>query len=106
MRGNHLAGEARKGAGIAQAELAKRVGTTQSAIARLERGTTTPTLERISQLVRACGFDLTVGMAPTDEDHDWHMVQQNLRLSPTQRAEQAVKAARFMADLREAGPAG
>jgi transcriptional regulator with XRE-family HTH domain len=105
MRGNHLVREARKRAGLTQAELAARAGTTQSAIARLESGATTPTLETISKLVRAAGFDLTIGIAKTDDDHDWSLVQQNLRLTPTQRVEKSKKALRFMMDLREAGRA-
>lgn len=60
MDGNELVRAARQRAGLTQAELAARVGTTQSAIARLERGTTSLTLERASRLVRACGFDLEV----------------------------------------------
>jgi transcriptional regulator with XRE-family HTH domain len=57
--GSELVREARKRAGLTQAELAARVGTTQSAIARLERGTSL-TLERVIRLVRACGYDLQV----------------------------------------------
>src|SRR5437588_6724153 len=105
MRGNHLVREARKRAGLTQAELAARVGTTQSSIARLERGKTTPTLQRITELVRACGFDLTIGMANTDDDHDWSLLQQNLQLSPTERVERAKMALKFMMELREAGRA-
>lgn len=60
MDGSQLVREARRRAGLTQAELATRVGTTQSAIARLERGSTSLTLERASRLVRACGFDLQV----------------------------------------------
>ena len=97
--------EARKRAGLTQAELAARVRTTQSSIARLERGATTPTFERITELVRACGFDLSVRMTPTDDDHDWGLLHQNLRLSPTQRIEKAKKALRFARDLQAAGQA-
>jgi transcriptional regulator with XRE-family HTH domain len=105
MKGNHLVREARKRAGLTQAELAARAGTTQSAIARLERGATTPTLETISKLVRAAGFDLTIGMANTDDDHDWSLLQQNLALTPTQRVRKNKKALEFMMELREAGRA-
>ena len=59
MDGGALVREARTRAGLTQTELAERVGTTQSAIARLERGTSL-TLERAARLVRACGFDLQV----------------------------------------------
>lgn len=67
MDGNELVRVARQRAGLTQAELAARVGTTQSAIARLERGSTSLTLERASRLVRACGFDLEVRI----EGGDW-----------------------------------
>jgi transcriptional regulator with XRE-family HTH domain len=90
---------------MSQRELAELCGTTQSSIARLESGATTPTLERISDLVRACGFELTVGMGKHDDDHDWSLVQDNLRLTPTQRIEKIRKAARFARDLQEAGRA-
>ena len=43
MRGNHLVREARKRAGLTQAELAARVGTTQSSIARFVAATGSPT---------------------------------------------------------------
>lgn len=53
-----LVQQARRRAGITQAELARRVGTTQSAIARVETGRTAPSLDRIAELVAACGFEL------------------------------------------------
>src|SRR5947209_8476664 len=106
MKGNHLVREARKRAGLTQAELAARVGTTQSAIARLERGRTTPTLERISDLVRACGLDLTVGITNTDDDHDWSIVQQNLRLSPSRRVRQNTRTVGLIQRARAANAAG
>ena len=103
MKGNHLVREARKRAGLSQAELARRVGTTQSVISRLERGTTAPSLQTISELVRACGFELGVSLARHDDDHDWSLVQQNLRLSPERRIQQVARAAKFMTELRAAG---
>lgn len=52
---------ARVGAGMTQAQLAARIGTTQSAIARLESGTTKPTVETLSRLADALnlGFEIT-----------------------------------------------
>ncbi len=101
MKGNHLIAEARKRAVLTQAELASRVGTTQSAIARLERGRTVPTLERITQLVRACGFELEVRLVPQD-DQEWTIAQTNKRLSPGERVDKLVAAARFVAAGRAA----
>lgn len=49
-------------ASLTQAELAARMGTTQSAIARMEGGGTRPTLETLERLARAIGQELVVGV--------------------------------------------
>jgi len=49
-------------AGLTQAELAKRMGTTQSAVARMEGGGTRPTLETLEKLAAAIGAELVVGV--------------------------------------------
>lgn len=54
----------RRQAGLTQAELADRMGTTQSAIARMEGGGTCPTLETLEKLAIATGAELVVGVAP------------------------------------------
>ena len=60
--------EARLRAGLTQTQLAERVGTTQSAIARLERSRSTPSLARLRQLVAACGLELRVRLAAPADD--------------------------------------
>jgi transcriptional regulator with XRE-family HTH domain len=59
MRGGVLLREARELAGLTQAGLAARAGTTQSAIARIENGTE-PTFARLRELVATCGVSLQV----------------------------------------------
>jgi|GEM_PF-680454 len=49
-------------AGLTQAELADLMGTTQSAIARMEGGGTRPTLHTLEKLASAVGADLVVGV--------------------------------------------
>lgn len=49
-------------AGLTQAELALRMGTTQSAIARMEGGGTRPTLDTLEKLASAVGVDLVIGL--------------------------------------------
>ena len=49
-------------AGLTQAELTARMGTTQSAIARIEGGGTRPSLDTLEKLAGAVGADLIVGV--------------------------------------------
>ena len=49
-------------AGLTQAELAERMGTTQSAVARMEGGGSRPTLETLEKLAGAVGGELVVGV--------------------------------------------
>lgn len=84
MNGSHLVIEARRRAGLSQAVLASLTGTTQSAIARIESGQVAPSLQRVVQLVRACGFDVEFRVVPY-EDHEWTLAQANRRLTPDDR---------------------
>jgi transcriptional regulator with XRE-family HTH domain len=84
MYGGQLVREARRRAGLTQAQLAERARTTQSSIARLERGDVEPGFHRVIELVRATGFDLRLGLVE-DDDHDWSIAAQNLQLSPARR---------------------
>jgi len=76
--------DARTRAGLTQAELAERAGTSQSAVARYERGRALPTLETLYRLVRACGFDLRMRLEPYD-DHDDVLLEEQLARSPEER---------------------
>jgi DNA-binding XRE family transcriptional regulator len=53
---------ARVAAGLTQAELAARAGTTQSAIARLESGRVSPTVDTLRRYARAVGKQLRIQM--------------------------------------------
>jgi transcriptional regulator with XRE-family HTH domain len=60
MDAGKLIAEARNRARITQTELAFRMGTHQSVIARWETGKTQPTLETVIKAVEATGLELTV----------------------------------------------
>ena len=47
-------------AGLTQTELARRMGTTQSSIARIESGGSMPTLDMLSRLARATATTLRI----------------------------------------------
>ena len=101
MIGGELVREARKRAALTQKELADRAGTTQSAIARLESGRSTPSLETVERLLRLCGFQLIVELAPFDESDQ---VQAESRLGQTvdQRLAEMQSGVRFAEELRAA----
>ena len=50
--------QARAKAGITQRELAARAHTSQSVVARIERGQTIPSVETLDRLLAAAGFEL------------------------------------------------
>lgn len=51
----------REAQGISQAELGRRIGSTQPAIARLEAGRVSPTLETLDRVAAALEVELVVG---------------------------------------------
>lgn len=55
---------ARSRAGITQLELAQRMGTTQSAIARLESGKRIPSIKTVQRYARAIGCRAVVRLEP------------------------------------------
>jgi HTH-type transcriptional regulator/antitoxin HipB len=52
----------REAGGISQAELARRIGSTQPSIARLEAGRVSPTLETLDRVAAALGAELVVAL--------------------------------------------
>jgi transcriptional regulator with XRE-family HTH domain len=55
----------RTDAGLTQEELAQRMGTTQSAIARMEGGGARPTLETLEKLVSLSAVNSSLGSVRT-----------------------------------------
>lgn len=50
----------RKDAGLTQAEVAERAGTSQPAVNRYERGEVTPSVQTLERLLEACGYQLAL----------------------------------------------
>lgn len=103
--GNDLVREARRRAGLSQRTLADLAGTTQSAIARLETGRTTPGFDAVLRLVRLCGFDLDIALVEGDGS-DWAQARRLLPLSPAVRLERAERVAGQLRRLRDEGTRG
>lgn len=56
--------EARARSNLTQAELAEKMGTSQSTIARLESGKAKPTLATLRRLAKATGMRLMISLEP------------------------------------------
>ncbi|HEX9375994.1 MAG TPA: helix-turn-helix transcriptional regulator [Actinomycetota bacterium] len=59
-------GRLRREAGLTQAALAERIGTTQSAVSRLESGRVVPSLPLLAKVARATGRPIRLVIEPSD----------------------------------------
>jgi transcriptional regulator with XRE-family HTH domain len=80
-----LLADARRRAGLTQADLAKRLGISQAAIARLERADSNPRLATLDRALRATGTELVVTTRPRRPGVDESLIRQQLELTPEQR---------------------
>lgn len=83
--------QARRRSGLTQAELARRLGSHQSVVARWETGRTRPDFETVVRAVRACGLELEVALSPAD-DHDLALIRRELKVLPHERLARMVEA--------------
>jgi transcriptional regulator with XRE-family HTH domain len=60
---------ARRQAGMTQSDLATRARTSQAAISAYESGRRSPSVETLSRVLEAAGFELRMRLAPPDS-HD------------------------------------
>lgn len=98
--------EARRDGYLTQRELADRIGTSQSAIASLERGDANPTVETLARCAEAAGFSLRLVVEPLPvgdavvacykRDVDRTLLRENLRKSVDERLQ-------TLAEWQEAG---
>ncbi len=99
-----LVRDARKRAGLTQAQLAERAGVTQSVIARLERGGGNPTFLTLERVLHAAGHRLELnavhhGLRTVDET----LIAQQLALSPAERVRALGSQSAAMRRLAAAG---
>lgn len=67
MHAGHLIREARRQAGLTQAELAKKLDTAQPNVARWESSAISPTVDNLLRVLAACDCDLLVRLLPRSE---------------------------------------
>jgi transcriptional regulator with XRE-family HTH domain len=80
-----LLANARRRAGLTQAELAKRLAISQAAVAQLERGDANPRLATLDRVLRATGVELVVTTRPRRPNVDEGLIRQQLELAPAER---------------------
>ena len=101
MAVRHLVREARRRAGLSQAELAERAGVPQSTIGRIESGARMPSAALVDRVIRAAGFELRLGLGEPDPGTE-SLFERTLRRTPRQRLADATRAARFALGGRRA----
>ena len=104
--------QARLNAGLTQRQLAERVGTSQPAIARLEAGLVSPTLDTVKRVAAAAGYELRVELAPLPgpdpviEAYKRHvdrsLLRENLRRTVDERLQSLDDLRRFGDELQRA----
>lgn len=100
--GAQLIREARRRAGLTQAELAHKAGTSQPAIARWESGRTAISVDDVVRLVRLCGLDVEFQLVERDPS-DIAQAERLARLSPQQRLDRLTRVGSQLTALRAAG---
>ena len=77
--------DARRRAGLTQADLAKRLAISQAAVAQLERADSNPRLATLDRAMRAAGVELVITTRPRRSAVDDSLIRQQLELKPAER---------------------
>ena len=85
MTPNVLLRNARVAAGLTQAEVARRMGTSQPVVARLERPGANPRYATLERALRATGHRLEAAGVPHDPGIDAALIRQQLEIPPDER---------------------
>jgi len=99
--------EARLQRGLDQAQLARRAGTTQTYISRIERGVVSPSAKTLTRLFAALGRRISLRIEPLSHGNasearlreDWRA------LSAEQRVDEAMQLSEFLTDVAAAAAA-
>jgi transcriptional regulator with XRE-family HTH domain len=77
--------DARRRAGLTQADLARRLGTSQAAVAKLESHRANPTVETLDKALRATGHRLELNAPVWRPGVDESLIRRHLELPPAER---------------------
>ena len=86
MTSSQLVRQARRSAGLTQAELAVRLGVSQPVVARLEGWRSNPTWETLVRALRATGHEIELARRPPPVvELDLGQLRERLALTPAER---------------------
>ncbi len=91
---------------MTQADLAREMKTTQTAIARLERRGSNPTVATLDRAIRATGGELRLTSTPASPQVDESQIAAHVRMTPAERVRYHATGYRNMAKLVRAARAG
>jgi transcriptional regulator with XRE-family HTH domain len=77
--------ETRIRAGLTQADVAARLGSTQAAVARLESPASNPTVATLNRVLEATGHRLELTAPPATPRVDDAQIIERLKMTPAQR---------------------
>jgi transcriptional regulator with XRE-family HTH domain len=103
MEPDALIRHARGAAGLTQADLARRLGTSQPAIVKLERPGANPTVRTLDRVLRATGHQLELSAPTWSPDIDESLIRKQLELPPAERLRDLERHAAQMRQLMIAG---
>lgn len=91
--------EARVRHGLSQERLARRAGTTQSAISRIEQERVSPTVQTLADLLHLMGEDLVLVARRRDAGIDRTLISERLRMSEGERLDYGVAFANQVIEM-------
>jgi transcriptional regulator with XRE-family HTH domain len=91
--------EARRLVGLTQSELARRLGTTQSAVSNWERDRDVPRVDTLARILEACGFEADITFRRHD-DVDRAQIRESLAMTPAARLASVRNVSKLRANAR------
>lgn len=103
MTAGQLIRETRERRGLSQQRLARRVGTQQSAISRLEADEVSPSVQTLDLLLRAMGESLQLESIRPERDYDLVHRRETAARTPDERLALGISWNRMAGRLRVTG---
>jgi len=92
--------EARRRHGIDQRSLARRAGTTQAQVSRIERGAISPSVATLERLMQAMGERLELGTSPGPRgNRSTAELRADFELAPGERVAQAAQLSHALTSI-------